>query len=264
MGAFGGDPKCRYLIDIEHLDLARCPIVNDRQSPIAMIGKHLCGAATDLSLVCALNAARAAGAASDAAAAVPTPACSPGEPPSKRPKATEGSTSADGSERGRDASPVAAVDMGRGLRGVVVALCCHQVCEWHQYCNPGFFLDVLKMSPTDFKHIALMSSWATSGTRRPKEPGPSADAAANKADDNDVHQPTAEDPSVLGRTGLTKSEQEEVGRLCKKLINVGRVRFLEQHGYTAKLQQYVDRSLSLENVVLVATPRRPSESPHVD
>ena len=55
------------------------------------------------------------------------------------------------------------------------------------------------------------------------------------------------------KTGLAKSEQEAVGAMCKRLIDAGRLRYLEERGFSARLHRYVDKSLSLENVALVVT-----------
>ena len=128
----------RVLIDIEHLVLSKVPLIQNGTKPLVVVGKHLCGAATDLSLVCSMDEGRAA--AHEPAAAV----------------LDGGGGGGGGGSSGDAAHPV---------EGMVIALCCHQVCEWHRYCNPSFFSDVLKFSATDFKHIALMSSWAVCGER---------------------------------------------------------------------------------------------------
>lgn len=127
----------RVVIDIEHLVLSKVPLIQSGTKPLVVVGKHLCGAATDLSLVCSMDEGGAAG--HEPAAAV-----------------LDGGGGGGGGSSGDAAHPV---------EGMVIALCCHQVCEWHRYCNPSFFSDVLKFSATDFKHIALMSSWAVCGER---------------------------------------------------------------------------------------------------
>lgn len=42
----------RVLLDIEHLVLGKVPLVESSRYPIVAVGKHLCGVATDSSLVC--------------------------------------------------------------------------------------------------------------------------------------------------------------------------------------------------------------------
>ena len=52
--------------------------------------------------------------------------------------------------------------------------------------------------------------------------------------------------------GFSKSESEEIGRRSKRLIDAGRVWYLKQFEMDASLLYYVDRSVSLENVALIA------------
>jgi hypothetical protein len=178
--------------------------------------------------------------------------------------------------------PNAAVGSG-GPRGVLIALCCHQVCQLQHYCNPAFFREELGFDAAAFKQITQMSSWAVSGSRTTIA---DSDSESNDSDhiDDGEHVPqylpptvdTVDDTDTVGaatvqlhanipagansvaaRTGLSKQGQEEVGRLCKRLLDTGRIRFLEANGFSARLQVYIDRALSLENVVLVATPKPP-------
>lgn len=53
----------------------------------------------------------------------------------------------------------------------------------------------------------------------------------------------------------TVSEREEIGRQCKRVIDAGRLKYLESHDFTARLAFYVDSSVSLENAVLLAKPK---------
>ena len=46
---------------------------------------------------------------------------------------------------------------------------------------------------------------------------------------------------------------EGVGLKCKRLIDLARVHYLEQNGLRPELVHYVERSTSLENVLLIAT-----------
>lgn len=77
----------RAMIDIEHLDLERVPIVQTGKKPLVVFGKHLCGCATDLTLVCTTN--------------------------SFSMRTGKASCSTDSREK--------------GVRGITIALCCHQV-----------------------------------------------------------------------------------------------------------------------------------------
>ena len=183
-------------MDIEHLVLDKVPLLQERPKPIVMLGKHLCGAATDLSLVCAMH--RSAGSTTSAgahclgdsggggggggSAAVaggagagggPSAAGAGGAtghgleggdqaPAEKRRKVLDIITSAAGAGAGAAVVEVAVEtpssaasnatsfsvsevprEDAKQCRGIVVALCCHQVCEWHRYCNPEYFRDEL-------------------------------------------------------------------------------------------------------------------------
>ena len=55
---------------------------------------------------------------------------------------------------------------------------------------------------------------------------------------------------------MTPEEREEVGFKCKKLIDMGRVHYLRENGFSAQLVAYTDLSLTLENVVLLATNQK--------
>lgn len=57
------------------------------------------------------------------------------------------------------------------------------------------------------------------------------------------------------RMGLTVKFREEIGRKTKQIIDMGRVRFLKSFDINASLIEYVDRSLTLENIAIVARPR---------
>ncbi|KAI8848710.1 methyltransferase TRM13-domain-containing protein [Chytridium lagenaria] len=45
------------------------------------------------------------------------------------------------------------------------------------------------------------------------------------------------------------------GKACKHILNIGRLKYLEQLGFNAKLVEYVDPKYTLENVALVVLPK---------
>ena len=55
---------------------------------------------------------------------------------------------------------------------------------------------------------------------------------------------------------LTAEEREEVGYKCKKLIDMGRLRYVQDHGFDVRLVKYTTSELSLENVALLATLKK--------
>ena len=54
--------------------------------------------------------------------------------------------------------------------------------------------------------------------------------------------------------GLDVQQREDIGRQCKRLIDIGRLMYLERLGFKGHLVYYIDRELSLENVAMVAVP----------
>lgn len=51
---------------------------------------------------------------------------------------------------------------------------------------------------------------------------------------------------------LSPEERLRIGRLCKRLIDGGRLHFLKARGFNGKLSYYVSSQVTLENVLLVA------------
>lgn len=59
---------------------------------------------------------------------------------------------------------------------------------------------------------------------------------------------------------LSASEREQLGRLCKQLIDHGRCHFLQMKGFSSKLTRYISSDITLENVLLTAVPLTPHSS----
>lgn len=53
------------------------------------------------------------------------------------------------------------------------------------------------------------------------------------------------------KLNLKHEEREEIGIQCKRLIDMGRMDYLQKHGYQVELVSYIDKSISLENVALI-------------
>ncbi|XP_077462647.1 tRNA:m(4)X modification enzyme TRM13 homolog [Stigmatopora argus] len=170
----------RLRIDIRHLDLSQVEAL-ERRPPLVAVGKHLCGAATDLALRCLFPTAKS--------------------PP---------------------------------VLGLAVALCCHHRCEWRHYAGRRFFSE-LGLGAADFADLCRMSGWATCGRRLDG--------------DHRAQEQTQTAPSFL-----SAAERERIGRRCKLLIDAGRLEFLRGRGFRGRLTRYVDAAVTLENVLLTATP----------
>ena len=123
--------------------------------PVAVvaIGKHLCGAATDLALKCLANSLRrggvartapasssvSVGAASAATGIVPATPIETGGAAASVP-VVAAAVDVTGGEAAAASPPVAAA---AALRGIAIATCCHQLCSWEHYVGRAFFRDVL-------------------------------------------------------------------------------------------------------------------------
>ncbi|XP_034438180.1 tRNA:m(4)X modification enzyme TRM13 homolog [Hippoglossus hippoglossus] len=221
----------RLQVDIQHLDLSKVPLLRKKNLPLVGVGKHLCGAATDLALRCLLD--------------------TPGlreetEPPPKRLKTSEPAAGPDTGSVFNDTGLVSDPGPVSGaVLGLAVALCCHHRCEWRHYVGQQFFLQ-RGLGASEFSAFCRISSWATCGLR------PTNQDATKPGGDEEEHEAAEETDAVNGF--LSAAEREQVGRLCKLLIDSGRVHFLTTKGFNSKLSRYADAHVTLENVLLTAVP----------
>ena len=51
---------------------------------------------------------------------------------------------------------------------------------------------------------------------------------------------------------LLPQEREEVGNMCKQLIDFGRADYLKTHGFHCELKEFIDKYYTLENCCLLA------------
>eukprot|EP00039_Didymoeca_costata_P006847 m.93947 g.93947 ORF g.93947 m.93947 type:complete len:480 (-) comp13422_c0_seq1:178-1617(-) len=229
----------RIKADIANLVLENVPIISTRKKPIVVVGKHVCGQATDLSLACTINAMVKHKSFNKSM----SERNHEQDPKSKRQKL----------ETETDAPKEKQKEFAVGVRGIVLAPCCHQVCKWSRYCNPEYFRS-LGFTPFEFRCISLMSSWAVCGTRSSKEhesdehDQQSCSQSAQILDSKDEQETS----SHVKKSWLSQKEMELIGFRCKRLIDMGRLIYLRQHGFEAWMQFYVPKSISPENVVIVA------------
>ncbi|NXS07660.1 TRM13 enzyme, partial [Neodrepanis coruscans] len=207
----------RLQVDIQHLCLNKVPILEKKKLPVVGIGKHLCGAATDLALRCLVESYTT---------------CRDGEneePAAKRSRTavTEVApkTSADNESSTEDCKPVA---------GIVLALCCHHKCDWTHYVGREFFKS-LGLGPVEFHYFQRMSSWATCGMQETTNKASTSEESEDQTNDTEEHEQTfrTESGSDTLQGILTVEERKEIGCLCKRLIDHGRIEYLQQQGYKA-------------------------------
>ncbi|XP_030646971.1 tRNA:m(4)X modification enzyme TRM13 homolog [Chanos chanos] len=232
----------RLQVDIQHLDLKRVPFLKEKGLPVVGVGKHLCGAATDLALRCLL---------------LHSSRNQRDQPPSKRMR-LEQEHEGTGEEEEKAQSPPARendTDQELQVSGISIALCCHHRCEWRHYVGKDFFRQ-RGLGQAEFVAFQRMSSWATCGmTKVGSDSATSPQDTKDEPDEEEEHEGRAEAiPDSLN--GLVSAEEREhIGRLCKLLINQGRVHYLQKKGFDSSLCYYTSRDVSLENVLLTAVPR---------
>lgn len=147
--------------------------------------------------------------------------------------------------------------------GVLIALCCHHRCSWAPYVGKEFLLDS-GFAPKEFSLLCGLTSWATCGSGRPRSNRSSAapeeieenDDVGEEKKENGVDSENAvgeETNERYKRLQLDRSVREEIGRQCKRILDFGRVKFVEKSlGLETCLRYYTSLDISLENVVLIA------------
>ncbi|KAG6920978.1 tRNA methyltransferase 13, partial [Chelydra serpentina] len=237
----------RLQVDIQHLCLNKVPILEREKLPVVGIGKHLCGAATDLALRCLVES-------------YATQYDERNEEPSpKRFKSDKTDTAFNNSTDERSGKNVS--ENWKPVAGIVIALCCHHRCQWKHYVGREFFRTV-GLGPVEFNYFQRMTSWATCGMRETITEASTIDAKSkDQSSDTEEHDQVSNkiecsSDSLQGL--LTVEERKQIGRLCKLLIDHGRIKYLQQRGYNAALQYYTDSTVSLENVLLTAVPSQSS------
>ncbi|KAL4634870.1 hypothetical protein GN956_G13928 [Arapaima gigas] len=203
----------RLQVDIQHLSLRKVPFLREKKLPLVGVGKHLCGAATDLALRCLLDSSGKEGTRESH------------QPPRKRAKQ-------DCETEPQATAPETDVEWEPVVSGLAIALCCHHRCEWRHYVGKEFFRE-RGLSATEFAAYQRMSSWATCGLKRAstsKEHFPEEESKEHEQEGESV-------PNSL-EEGVSADERQHVGRLCKLLIDYGRADFLHRHGFTSNLQHY--------------------------
>ncbi|XP_063716075.1 tRNA:m(4)X modification enzyme TRM13 homolog isoform X2 [Symsagittifera roscoffensis] len=160
---------------------------NSRTYEFLMATKHLCGAATDFAITCAVNFARKS---------------------------------------------------AQNIPDMLLTFCCHHRCSWESYVGKQFFLEN-SFTAEDFHIMSRISAWYTCGDKWHAEHTNSNEGAKNENEEYNNLKYSAE-------------EKERIGLQCKYLINLGRLKYLEGLGMKCEMYNYVDSSVTLENVALLA------------
>lgn len=172
----------RLTIDLKDLDLYMIPALHS--SKVTVVGKHLCGEATDFALTCCLS----------------------------RVKETQSA-----------------------FHGMLIAPCCHHSCKWDSFVNRPF-LEQLGFSESDFHHLVRLSGWA------------SISQFSELRCDRYVAR---SEQGAEMRDRLTDLEKSKLGLQVKLILNVARVVWCQQNGLNVRLQEYVQRTVTPENQILL-------------
>lgn len=105
----------------------------------------------------------------------------------------------------------------------MIALCCHQLCTFNSYVNQQYLVE-MGICKRDFAILATISTWALCGD----------------GIDGTLHW-----------SGLPYAKRQQLGFKCKRILDVGRLMYLQSLGANCKLVNYVNHSISMENVALI-------------
>lgn len=214
----------RLNIDIQHLNLEKVDSIVDSLNRICAVGKHLCGGATDLSLRCLFESKTSSRHSTTSS------------PPVKR-------------------SCNHSSSIKSSLHSCVFALCCYHRCTWQTYVGRDY-MTKHNFSPLQFLRITKMAGWATCGFQRRDDNNFSdviddtneGEHGKNEHEDRDINK-----EKLHISLGLSTEQQIEIGRKCKRLIDQGRIEYINCHGYKGKLVKYIDSNITPENIALVIT-----------
>ncbi|XP_005182246.1 tRNA:m(4)X modification enzyme TRM13 homolog [Musca domestica] len=128
---------------------------------------------------------------------------------------------------------------------IMIAVCCHHRCDWSSFVGKEFFKRH-EVTPRQFAIITKMVSWAICGT------GKSRERRKALEEQNLSEQEIKE---IQSNQRLSLAEREIIGFMCKRILDYARLEYLRQHDYDANLYYYVEKDVTLENVVLLARRR---------
>ncbi|XP_022129010.2 tRNA:m(4)X modification enzyme TRM13 homolog isoform X2 [Pieris rapae] len=117
-------------------------------------------------------------------------------------------------------------------RGILIATCCHHRCSSNGYVAHKHLME-LGIDKREFNIMTGIVSWATCGDGRSRDKRGERIAAADVA-------------------SLSRRRREEVGRRAKAILDWGRVLYLKECGFDARLTYFIPDSVSLENLCIVA------------
>lgn len=126
-------------------------------------------------------------------------------------------------------------------QALVIAVCCHHRCTWRAFVGKKEFRK-RQVSARDFLYIIKMVSWAVcgAGMSRERRKQVKEQAEGGEPDKEAVKLP------------WTREEQQEIGYMCKRIIDYSRLQYLRDEGYATEAFYYVTNDVTLENFCMAA------------
>lgn len=249
---------CRATVDLADTLLASLPGVAAAAGPpsssgavapvprkmIALLGKHLCGPATDFALRAAVTQLRLS-------------------PPPEEEGEEEGEEG-DGGKKEDDKKKTFFF-----ISGLAIASCCHHSCCWSDFAGKAEFL-ALGFTADEFEVVSQASAWATGGHGRvgkiEKREGKSGSDEEDQEEEDDGDD-VGDDEELKGpQKGCWQSRipidlRRASGDAAKRLLDGCRVRWLERRSsppsrLAVVARPYAPEGVTGENRLIVAVPRR--------
>ena len=184
---------------------------------VVALGKHLCGAATDLTLR----------ALATSCLTCDTPSSAAPHNPSLH-----------------------------SLKSIGIALCCHHACNWRDYVGKDWWRKVFCGSASEFEVCRYLSSWALLEEHRAGSlPSPTAQTLPPlpPSPTEPLNPSSTFFTPLLWSAALSTPLKACIGRAAKRAIDAGRLEYLSTslpYG-KGKLLAYCGARVSLENILLL-------------
>jgi len=211
-------------------------------------GKHLCGAATDLTLRCCHRYLKGR----------------------RKTSGGNGGDGGGGAITGEGGSPVdkkQVIEQNSIFLGLGIATCCHHRCCWQHYIAQDVILE-LGFSPEEFEILSYFTSWAlcghSSSTHKDKKGGKDEEEERMNEEEEMKEGGNDEGKTDGGTSGggewrlhhsFSREERQLIGKQCKRLIDYARVEWMRRNEFDVQEVLYCDPESSGENRLVLAKPK---------
>ncbi|VDD91110.1 unnamed protein product [Enterobius vermicularis] len=137
---------------------------------------------------------------------------------------------------------------GVNFSGFALIPCCHHKTVYEEYMGKEFLASNGFRSEQDFSLLRYVASWAVCGLLLQRK-------TKDEDDKTLKEKPKQNDGSRESGGKLSNEEREVLGRQAKVLLEFGRAAYLTQIGFEVKLYQYVNSTISPENLLILGRKR---------